>query len=146
MAASTMLEDHSCLLLHDATKANTPTGQAEPLPRGRGRPCCSWQGALAPHGPHRGRDATFTQLSSNPWLSALVPGVAQAGSPLRVPTKTGSSPTPPTLSSSASTGLISLGLFLAPGWILFLQEGPDAFNAVKSCRGCFTDAVFTAGH
>lgn len=26
------------------------------------------------------------------------------------------------------------------------SEMPDAFNAIKSFRGCFTDAVFTARH
>ena len=68
---------------------------------------------LAPCGPHRGRDAIFLQLSSNPWLSALVLGVAHTGSPPRVPTKAGSGPAPHALSSSAGTGVVSLG----PEWI-----------------------------
>lgn len=94
--------------LHDTTKGNASTSQAEPSPRGRGQPCRSRHRGLALHGPHRGCDGTFTQLSSNPWLSAFVLNVAHADSPPSILTKTGSSPAPPALSSSAGTSVVSL--------------------------------------
>jgi len=100
-------------LLHDTAKGNAPTSRAEPSLWVRVQTCRSRHRALAPCGPHRGRDATSTQLSSNPRLSALALGVPHAGSPPRVPTKTGSSPTPPALSSSGGTSVVLLG----PKWI-----------------------------